>query len=606
VKAAILRRALVIAAVACLAVIPLVSNNLYYQNLLILTFVLAIGASGWNIMGGYAGYISMGNSAFIGLGAYTTGILAAKHNVSPFVGCLVGGLVCAVAAAVLSLVTRRTRGMYFVIVTFAALQLLAVVATTWTGLTGGSQGLALPLPKWSLSYQNWPFYYPLLGLLIVTVAISAMVRGSKLGLGLFAIQDDEDKVTGLGLRNAIYKMIAFVLGGTFVGIAGGIYAYYVSFLNTSAVFDVVTSVLIVLATLLGGRGTVWGPVIGAFVLEPLANFTTTNVGGANAGAVRLLLFGGLLGGVVLFLPRGVLPTASTLWHRVVARRSAPPAVVGAPTLSVSKDAEPASAEGAHRIGADSAVLEVRGLVKSFGGVRAVDGVDLTVTAGSITGLIGPNGSGKTTLFNLIDGTTSARSGRITLGTKPIAGRGRPTRAHAGLARTYQLPRLFGSLTVVENIVIPERRFRLSRLWLKRVTAAEKARAMDILANLGLTDYADTSPADLSYGQRKLVELAQVLWLDPVLVLLDEPAAGISPALSQRLADMIRSLHRQGIAILLVEHDLSFVSSLCENVYVMANGKIIANGTVAEVSAHRAVVDAYLGDAVALTPAEVLT
>jgi ABC-type branched-subunit amino acid transport system ATPase component/ABC-type branched-subunit amino acid transport system permease subunit len=606
VKAAILRRALVIAAVACLAVIPLASNNLYYQNLLILTFVLAIGASGWNIMGGYAGYISMGNSAFIGLGAYTTGILAAKHNVSPFVGCLVGGLVCAVAAAVLSLVTRRTRGMYFVIVTFAALQLLAVVATTWTGLTGGSQGLALPLPKWSLSYQNWPFYYPLLGLLIVTVAISAMVRGSKLGLGLFAIQDDEDKVTGLGLRNAIYKMIAFVLGGTFVGIAGGIYAYYVSFLNTSAVFDVVTSVLIVLATLLGGRGTVWGPVIGAFVLEPLANFTTTNVGGANAGAVRLLLFGGLLGGVVLFLPRGVLPTASTLWHRVVARRSAPPAVVGAPTLSVSKDAEPASAEGAHRIGADSAVLEVRGLVKSFGGVRAVDGVDLTVTAGSITGLIGPNGSGKTTLFNLIDGTTSARSGRITLGTKPIAGRGRPTRAHAGLARTYQLPRLFGSLTVVENIVIPERRFRLSRLWLKRVTAAEKARAMDILANLGLTDYADTSPADLSYGQRKLVELAQVLWLDPVLVLLDEPAAGISPALSQRLADMIRSLHRQGIAILLVEHDLAFVSSLCENVYVMANGKIIANGTVAEVSAHRAVVDAYLGDAVALTPAEVLT
>lgn len=271
----------------------------------------------------------------------------------------------------------------------------------------------------------------------------------------------------------------------------------------------------------------------------------------------------------------------------------------------STEVLPAATRAARVIDADANVLQVQGLVKSFGGLRAVDGVDLTVTTGSITGLIGPNGSGKTTLFNLIDGTVSARSGRIALGDKPIASRGRPARAHAGLARTYQLPRLFPSLTVVENIVIPERRFAFVRLWQKRVTTAERARAMQVLADLGLTDYADTSPAGLSYGQRKLVELAQVLWLDPVLVLLDEPAAGISPALSRRLADMIRSLHRQGVAILLVEHDLAFVSSLCERVYVMANGTIIASGTVAEVSANGAVVDAYLGDSVALTPADAL-
>ena len=205
--------------------------------------------------------------------------------------------------------------MYFVIVTFAALQLLGIVATTWSGLTGGSQGLALPLPTWSLSYQNWPFYYPLLGLLVLTVAVSAVVRRSKLGLGLFAIADDEDKAAGLGLRTDIYKMIAFVFGGTFVGIAGGLYAYYVSFLNVAAVFDIVTSVLIVLAALLGGRGTLWGPVLGAFILEPLANFTSTGLGGADAGAIRLLLFGGLLGAVVLFLPRGVLPTVTRAWSR---------------------------------------------------------------------------------------------------------------------------------------------------------------------------------------------------------------------------------------------------------------------------------------------------
>jgi ABC-type branched-subunit amino acid transport system ATPase component/ABC-type branched-subunit amino acid transport system permease subunit len=606
VKPTILRRTFLMAALAFLIVYPLLFNDLYYQNLLILTFMLAIGASGWNIMGGYAGYISLGNSVFIGLGAYTAGILAAKHGVSPFLGCLVGGLVCAVAAALLSLVTRRTRGMYFVIVTFAVLQLLALVTTTWSSLTGGSPGLALPLPTWSLDYQNWPFYYPLLGLLVLTVAVSALVRRSKLGLGLFAIHDDEDKATGLGLRTAVYKMIAFVLGGTFLGIAGGIYAYYVTFLNTGAVFDIVTSVLMVLAALLGGRGTVWGPVLGAFILEPLANFTSTGIGGANSGAIRLLIFGGLLLAVVLFLPRGVLPTAASLWQQVTARRRQPVAAAAGGAAPVQSSSDSISVSSRERAGdSGGRILEVHSLVKSFGGLRAVDSVDLAVERGSITGLIGPNGSGKTTLFNLIDGTVPARSGRIALGGKRIDRAGRASRAQAGLARTYQLPRLFPSLTVIENIVVPERRLSFTRLWRTRVSAAERQRAIAVLDSLGMASFADASPADLSYGQRKLIELAQALWLDPVLVMLDEPAAGISPALAQRLADMIRSLHSQGVGILLVEHDLAFLSSLCQHVYVMANGKIIANGSVAEVSAERAVVDAYLGDEVALAPAEVL-
>jgi ABC-type branched-subunit amino acid transport system ATPase component/ABC-type branched-subunit amino acid transport system permease subunit len=612
------RRGLIAAVLAVLAVFPLVSGNLYYQNLLIMTFLLAIGASGWNIMGGYAGYISLGNSVFIGLGAYTTGILAVRQGLSPFIGSLAGGLVCALAAALLSLVTRRTRGMYFVIVTFAALQLLGVVATTWSGLTGGSQGLALPLPTWSLSQANWPFYYPLLGLLVLAVAVSVLVRRSKLGLGLFAIADDEDKAAGLGLRTAVYKMIAFVFAGTFLGIAGGIYAYYVSFLNVAAVFDIATSVLIVLAALLGGRGTVWGPVLGAFIIEPLANFTSTNLGGANAGAVRLLLFGGLLGAVALFLPLGVLPTVAACWQRRTARGAGPaePVKHGAFDVATSNSEIPNGAvrqDGAERrseaagdqVRRDGTadVLEVHGLVKAFGGVRAADGVDLVVTAGSITGLIGPNGSGKTTVFNLVDGTVGAQSGQVVLAGRHLERRGRPARAHAGLARTYQLPRLFPGLTVAENMVVPERRLSFTRLWLRRVTAAERARAIATLSELGLAAYADTSPAELSYGQRKLVELAQVLWLDPVLVMLDEPTAGVSPALSQRLADVTRSLHRRGVGVLLVEHDLAFLASLCERVYVMANGKIIASGTVAEVSGSRAVVDAYLGDEVLLAPAE---
>ncbi len=605
------RRAVIALAVVILAVFPLVSGNLYLQNLLIMTFLLAIGASGWNIMGGYAGYISLGNSVFIGLGAYTTGILAVRAHLSPFAGCLAGGLVCAMAAATLSLVTRRTRGMYFVIVTFAALQLLGIVATTWSGLTGGSQGLALPLPTWSLSYQNWPFYYPLLGLLVLTVTVSAVVRRSKLGLGLFAISDDEDKAAGLGVRTDIYKMIAFVFGGTFVGIAGGLYAYYVSFLSVAAVFDIVTSVLIVLAALLGGRGTLWGPVLGAFILEPLANFTSTGLGGADAGAIRLLLFGGLLGAVVLFLPRGVLPTVARAWARARAGRAPAPAPAATPPAATeaARAAPPGASTGPaaltrdRRAPAAGDALQARGLVKTFGGLRAVDGVNLTVTAARITGLLGPNGSGKTTLFNLIDGTAGASSGQVILDGRPLGHRGRAARAHAGLARTYQLPRLFPSLTVAENVAAAQPRFSFRRLWRPRVSADERARAIDVLSGLGLDGYADSNPAELSYGQRKLIELAQVLWLDPVLLMLDEPAAGISPALAHRLAGMVRSLQRRGVAILLVEHDLAFLASLCEHVYVMANGKIIASGTVAEVSGDRAVVNAYLGDQVALAAAE---
>jgi branched-chain amino acid transport system permease protein len=337
---------------------------------------------------------------------------------------------------------------------------------------------------------------------------------------------------------------------------------------------------------------VWGPVLGAFIIEPLANFTSTDLGGADAGAIRLLLFGGLLGAVVLFLPRGVLPTITSFLQR---RRSIVGALVDVRSNDVIEPGAPV---------AGGAALEVHGLEKSFGGLRAVDGVNLTVARRSITGLIGPNGSGKTTLFNLIDATVATRSGRIVLGGRRVERRGRASRAHAGLARTYQLPRLFSSLTVVENIVLPERRLSIARLFLPRVTAAERRRAMRVLAELGLAEYADTSPDELSYGQRKLIELAQVLWLDPVLVMLDEPAAGISPALSHRLAEKIRTLRGRGVGVLLVEHDLAFLASLCERVYVMANGKIIASGTVAEVSSDRAVVDAYLGDELVLAPVEV--
>ncbi|CAN5225171.1 branched-chain amino acid ABC transporter ATP-binding protein/permease [soil metagenome] len=572
-----------------LIAVPLVSDNLYLQNMLILTFLLAVGASGWNLMGGFAGYISVGNSMFIGLGAYTTGILAEQFGVSPFVGCFAGGVVAAIIAALLSLITRRTRGMYFVIVTFAALMLLKWVAQTWAPLTGGSGGLAMPIPTWDLAYQDWPFYYAFLALMVAVILVSIKVRGSKLGIGLLSIHDDEDKASGLGIRTALYKMLAFVLASFFTGIAGGLYGYYISYLNPAAMFDIVMSILMVLAALLGGRGTVWGPVLGAFIIEPLAELTATTMGGASSGPIRLLLFSGVLILVVLFLPRGVVPSLSRRFTRArdaerlrIARGFVAPQV---PTAEATRAPVPADAPE---------TLGVDGLVKSFGGVKAVAGVSLVVREGGVTGLIGPNGSGKTTLFNLIDGTVLSDSGRVALSGKALARGDRPGRAHAGLGRTYQLPRLFPSLSVLENVVVPERRFSLVRVFAPRVTASERSTALARLDRLGLGGYADISPADMSYGQRKLVELAQVLTLEPRLIMLDEPAAGISPALSMRLAEIIREVNVRGVSILLVEHDLSFIEELCDDVYVMDNGLVIAHGSVDELKMHPEVIEAYLG------------
>lgn len=604
------RTALVLAGVIVLALVPVVSDNLYLQSTLIVTFLLAVGASGWNIMGGYAGYISLGNSVFVGIGGYTTAVLAVRLEVPPFIGVFVGGIIAGLAAALLSLVTRRTRGMYFIIVSYAALALVGLLVRFWGPVTGGSQGLAMPLPTWDVAYQNWPFYYSLLAVLIATVAVSFQIKRSKLGAGLFAIRDDEEKAAGLGIRTAVYKAIAFVVASTLTGIAGGIFAYYLSYLNPAGMFDIVLSMLMLLAALLGGRGTVWGPVLGAFIVEPLAQVTTTNIGGANSGALRLLLFAGILLVVVLFLPQGIIPTIAARLGRArdrellrVARLGNPAdaAPVAPPPAQTPPGAQTSSRASATGALPGTELLGVRGLSKAFGGVRAVAGVDLAVPAGSITGLIGPNGSGKTTLFNLIDGTIRLDRGTVSLSGVRIERKRRADRAHAGLARTYQLPRLFPSLTVIENVLVPERHFGFLRLFRSRLRGQDHDRALAVLGQFGLAGFADIGPAELSYGQRKLVELAQVLSLEPSLIMLDEPAAGISPALSERLQAIVRDLNDRGVSILLVEHDLAFIGALCDNVYVMSNGVVIAEGTVDELNEDAAVIDAYLGEPAAHNP-----
>ncbi|HEY0950161.1 branched-chain amino acid ABC transporter ATP-binding protein/permease [Nocardioides sp.] len=586
-------RALAVAAAVLLVVYPLVSDDLYYQNMIILALVFAIGASGLSIISGFAGYISLGQGAFIGLGGYTIGVLATRHpDVSVWLWVPVGGLVAAAVALVLGFVSLRSSGPSFVIITVAFLFLVQVIAVNWISLTNGTAGLTLPLPTWDRDIANWPFYYVLVGLLAVQLLMTWWIRRTKLGMGLIAIREDETKAATIGISLPTQKIIAFMASAVFVGMAGAVYGYYLTFIDPRGMFSILLSVQLVLSMLIGGKATLWGPVLGAFFIEWLNETANNDWGGGNT---RLFLFGGLLVAVVIFLPQGILPAVASLldWRRTHGRAGLVGARIGTGG-SLASITDRVQLVDRSEI-PDRPILEVKDLRKSFGGVKAVDGASFTVPEGSITGLIGPNGSGKTTIFNLIDNTIRADGGEIWLAGQRIDGLPSWERAHRGLGRTFQITRLFREMTVLENVVAVQRTFSVAQLGRVAVSGPEAKAAEELLEFVGMRAFRDQKARALSYGQQKLVELAQILMLDPKVILLDEPAGGINPVLIERMGEMIRELNSYGKTFLLVEHNMPFVLGICDPIHVLARGRTMASGTPDQIQRDPAVIDAYLGD-----------
>jgi len=582
--------AVIAVAVLLLALFPVLSDDLYYQNMFILSMVFAIGAVGLNVITGYAGYVSLGQGAFIGLGAYTVGLCVNKIGGSPWVWVPVAGVVTAGLAALLGVVAMRARGHAFVILTIAFLFLAQLLATNWDSLTNGTGGITLPIPTWSVDYQYWPFYYALMGLLAASLLMSWWIRRNKFGMGLIAIREDEDKAATVGVSTPTYKILAFAASAVFVGMAGGVYGYYIAFIDPLGMFNILLSVQVILSLLLGGRATLWGPVLGAFIIEWLNETSNNQFSGGNA---RLLIFGGLLVLVVLFMPGGIIPTANHWIERWRARGKA--GLAGERLTGVDLRERAAPPPPAAPDPSAAPILEVKGLDKRFGGVRAVDGASFAVPEGSITALIGPNGSGKTTVFNLIGGTMSPDSGEVWFDGQRIDRKPPWQRAHLGLGRTFQITRLFPEMTVMENVVAPLRGFHVGLLGANAVSGREAGRAEELLDFVGMRKYRDVRAAALSYGQQKLVELAQILMLDPKLIMLDEPAGGINPTLIERIGEMIRELNSRGTTFLIVEHNMPFVLGLCNPILVLARGQTIARGAPDEIQRDPQVLDAYLGE-----------
>ncbi len=580
-----------------LAVYPLLEHNAYRQNVLFFCFLFAVLASGWNIISGFAGYVSLGQSAFLGVGAYTTAIMATRipGGHSPWWFAPAGGVVAALLAAALGAVVMRTRGHSFVIITIAFLFIMQLVALNWVSLTNGSDGLPLPLPRYPREWQNTPFYYAMLALVALSVLLAWWIRRTKFGMGLIAIREDEDKAAAVGVNAPVYKILAFAASAVLIGVAGGVYAYYLSYIDPRGMFDILVSVQAVLATLLGGPATIWGPVLGGFLIELISEGTngrTYELGVVEVrvgGQWRLIVFGALMAGTILFLRRGIIPTIADALARRRARREG--------GLSGAIDLRPAGVTPTPTLRnvAAPVLLEVTGLQKRFGGIRAIDDLSFYVREGSITGLVGPNGSGKTTAFNLIDGMMRADAGEVWFEGRRIDRLPPWQRSYLGLGRTFQITRLFRQMTVLENVVAPLPRFAWGQLRLDAVSGHEVERAEDLLEFVGMGRFRDVRAAALSFGQQKLVELAQILMLDPKLILLDEPAGGINPTLIERLVEKIRELNAIGKTFLVVEHNMPLVSDLCDPVIVLARGRRIAAGSAEEIQRDPVVLDAYLGE-----------
>ena len=589
-----------LAVLAALILLPvaLASFQLYFVTIILVYTIVAIGL---NILMGYTGQISVANGAFMGLGAYTTALLMSLLglNVLP---ALVGAMVLtAVLGFLVGIPALRIRGHYLALATLAFQLIVETVIMNWTSLTGGPNGKKVPdatLGPWTL--KELPLYYFVLLVALLAFLFARNLLRSRFGRALIGIRDHEVAATVMGVDVTWHKTFAFALSSAYAGLAGGLFAITVAFLDPLA-FTVWESVKHLIMVILGGLGTLAGPVIGATLIaaapELLRGFREHS----------LLIYYALLLTLLLFMPGGLASGLERLLRSIVARRAAPAATgrepSGTGTTYGAKAALPTRAPAAPSTRADGKpLLQVSGVGVTFGGLSALSNVSFTVSPGEIKGLIGPNGAGKTSMFNVLTRVYQPTSGSVVFNGQELL----QVKAHEivklGLSRTFQNVEMFGSMTVLENVLVGMHHSLQASLLSSGLAlgsqqreereAVEKATA--ILKFLDLEGLKDAMANQLPLGTQRRVELARALAAGPTLLLLDEPASGLTHSEADRLMADVRAIRDSGITVLLIEHDMRFVMGLCDSITVLDRGEVICIGTPDEARANPRVIEAYLG------------
>jgi branched-chain amino acid transport system permease protein len=574
-------QAAIVGAGLALAAIPFLHLPAFYESFLYLVFHWIVLATSWNILSGYSGYFSFGHGAFFGAGVYTTAVLAGQFSV-PFLWTLpVAALVAMLLGVGLGAVVfrvRRVRGELFALLTLAVTFVLSTIVLN-TPIDGGPGVYlsAVAVPELAPSASG-AFYVMALVLVIVTLVLARWIARARLGLGLFAIHDDEDVAEVVGVPTYRYKLVALGVSCALAGVAGGIQALFVSYVTANSTFNITVPLTVVLMCVLGGTRHWAGPALGATAITLLLYASTA----ADQAVTGKAVTGAILVAAVLFMPDGILG----LRRRARGEPKPPSTAAAAEPLPIHarpslepRDAPPPNAP----------LLVVHDLRKSFKGVRALDGVDLDVREGEILGVLGPNGSGKSTLINVVSGHYGADGGSVRFAGRELVGLPAHRIARAGLARTYQVPRPFAHLRVRDNVALAAM-FGGAALDRARADRA----AAEWLAFTGLQARADVLPGELNLHQTKFLELARALAARPRLVLLDEVLSGLTPAEIDEAVELIRRIRARGTTIVLVEHVMRVVTALSDRIVVLDQGRVLAQGQAAEVMARRDVAIAYLG------------
>ncbi|HEV2155878.1 branched-chain amino acid ABC transporter ATP-binding protein/permease [Bradyrhizobium sp.] len=545
----------------------------YVHNILLQATTFSIAVFGLSVVLGLCGQINLAQAAFFGLGAYAVGIGTTDLHVS-FWLCLVGGcLISLVAGAFLGMSTLRLGGHYLAMVTISFQQIVTLVMINAIWLTHGPDGVPnIKRPELFQSSQSYLAFC--VAMLAIVGYLVWHLSDTKLGRAMRAVRDNELAAGVNGIDVFRTKIYAFALCALLGGLAGGLFAGGFAYVSPDQ-FSFAESIVFLTMSLLGGVASPIGSAIGTGLLILIPEWLRFL---KSVPGLYLAIYGLFVILIIRFMPDGIWGFVADAFTRWRAKTKAPPA-------AAALQLKPAT------VGGDT-VLEVTGLSKHFGGLKAVDGVDIAVKRGGVHALIGPNGSGKTTTLNVLSGLYEATAGKIVLDGTDITHMPPHQRTASGLGRTFQNIRLFRSMTALENVEIGAE--RPGNTMVGKGDDALTERAMEALTFVGLGSRANELISSFSYGHQRLIEIARALASNPTLLLLDEPAAGLNSTEKLELHELLKRIAAQGLTILIIDHDMTLVSEAAQHITVLNFGRRIADGESMAVLRHPDVVSAYLG------------